>query len=82
MLKRFSRGLVGASGGAETLAALHRPALIDGQRASTSGPRVQALLAALLRFDLLWTGFRNRQLREAALIAARCGGCLDPARRT
>ncbi len=54
--------------GAETLAALHRPALVDGQRASTlrfGGPRVQALLAALLRFDLLPAGFRNRELREA-----------------
>ena len=48
--------------GAETLAALHRPAHIDGQRASTlrfGDPRVQALLAALLRFDLLPAGFRN-----------------------
>ena len=54
--------------GAETLAALHRPALVDGQRASTlrfGDPRVQALLAALLRFDLLPAGFRNRELREA-----------------
>ena len=54
--------------GAETLAALHRPALVDGLRASTlrfGDPRVQALLAALLRFDLLPAGFRNRELREA-----------------
>ena len=54
--------------GAETLAALHRPAHIDGQRASAlrfGDPRVQALLAALLRFDLLPAGFRNRELREA-----------------
>ena len=54
--------------GAETLAALHRPALVDDQRASTlrfGDPRVQALLAALLRFDLLPAGFRNRELREA-----------------
>ena len=54
--------------GAETLAALHRPALVDGQRASTlrfGDPRVQALLAALLRFDLLPAGFRNREFREA-----------------
>ena len=52
----------------ETLVALHRPAHIDGQRASTlrcGDPRVQALLAALLRFDLLPAGFRNRELREA-----------------
>ena len=50
--------------GAETLAALHRPAHIDGQRASAlrfGDPRVQALL----RFDLLPAGFRNRELREA-----------------
>ena len=52
---------------AETLAASHRPAQVDGQRASTlrfGDPRVQALLAALLRFDLLPAGFRNRELRE------------------
>ena len=54
--------------GAETLVDLHRPAHIDGQRASAlrfGDPRVQALLAALLRFDLLPAGFRNRELREA-----------------
>ncbi len=54
--------------GAETLAALHRSAHIDGQRAAAlrfGDPRVQALLAALLRFDLLPAGFRNRELREA-----------------
>ena len=64
--------------GAETLAALHRPALVDGQRASTlrfRDPRVQALLAALLRFDLLPAGFRNRQLREA--VAPLRGMSLD-----
>ena len=58
----------GATIGAETLAALHRPALVDGQRASAlrfGDPRVQALLAALLRFDRLPAGFRNRELREA-----------------
>ena len=64
--------------GAETLAALHRPALVDGQRASTlrfGDPRVQALLAALLRFDLLPAGFRNRELREA--VAPLRGMSLD-----
>ena len=64
--------------GAEKLAALHRPALVDGQRASTlrfGDPRVQALLAALLRFDLLPAGFRNRQLREA--VAPLRGMSLD-----
>ena len=42
--------------GADVLDRLHRPALIDGQRASAlrfGDPRVQALFAALLRFDLL-----------------------------
>ena len=64
--------------GAETLSALHRPALVDGQRASTlrfGDPRVQALLAALLRFDLLPAGFRNRQLRVA--VAPLRGMSLD-----
>ena len=54
--------------GAETLAALHRSAHIDGQRAAAlrfGDPRVQALLATLLRFDLLPAGFRNRELHEA-----------------
>ena len=54
--------------GAEAFNDLHRPAHIDGQRASAlrfGDPRVQALLAALLRFDLLPAGFRNRELREA-----------------
>ena len=61
--------------GTETLAALHRPAHIDGQRASTlrfGDPPVQALLAALLRFDLLPARFRNRELREA--VAPRLRG--------
>ena len=38
-------------------------------------PRVQALFAALLRFDLLPHGFRNRELREA--VASLCGLSLD-----
>ncbi len=45
-VERFSHD---ATIGTETLAALHRPAHIDGQRASTlrfGDPRVQALLAA------------------------------------
>ena len=37
--------------------------------------RVQALLAAVLRFDLLPHGFRNRDLREA--VASLCGLSLD-----
>ena len=36
---------------------------------------MQALFAALLRFDLLPHGFRNRQLREA--VASLCGLSLD-----
>ena len=51
---------------------------IDGQRASTlrfGDPRVQALLAALLRFDLLPAGFRNRELRET--VAPLRGMSLD-----
>ena len=56
------------------LEGLHRPALIDGQRASAlrvGDPRVQALFAALLRFDLLSCGFRNRELREGRGSALR-----------
>ena len=53
---------------------LHRPLCIDGQRASAlrfGDRRVQSLFAALLRFDLLPQGFRNRELRET--VAALCG---------
>ena len=59
--------------GAEAFDGLHRPAHIDGQRASAlrfGDPRVQALLAALLRFDLLPAGFRNRELRDARPLRA------------
>ena len=61
--------------GADVLEELHRPACIDGQRASAlrfGDRRVQALFAALLRFDLLPHGFRNRELREPW---RRCAGC-------
>ena len=47
---------------------------IDGQRASArrfGDRRVQSLFAALLRFDVLPQGFRNRELRET--VAALCG---------
>ena len=57
---------------------LHRPVVIDGQRASAlrfGDPRVQSLFAALLRFDLLPHGFRNRDLRET--VAALCGLSLE-----
>ena len=60
--------------GADVLDELHRPVCIDGQRASAlrfGDRRVQSLFAALLRFDLLPQGFRNRDLREA--VAALCG---------
>ena len=57
---------------------LHRPAHIDGQRASAlrfGHPRVQTLCAALLQFDLLPHGFRNRELRET--VAPLCGLSLE-----
>ena len=60
--------------GADVLDALHRPGHIHGQRASAlrfGDPRVQALCAALLQFDLLPNGFRNRELRGA--VASLCG---------
>ena len=64
--------------GAEAFDDLHRPAHIDGQRASAlrfGDPRVQALCAALLQFDLLPHGFRNRELRET--VAPLCGLSLE-----
>ena len=60
--------------GADVLDELHRPVTIDGQRASAlrfGDRRVQSIFAALLRFDLLPQGFRNRELREA--VASLCG---------
>ncbi len=60
--------------GADVLDELHRPAVIDGQRVPAlrfGDPRVQSLMAALLRFDLLPQGFRNRELRGA--VASLCG---------
>ena len=53
--------------GAGTFDDLHRPRIVDGQRASAlrfGDPRVQALLAALLAFRVLPDGFQNRDLRE------------------
>jgi hypothetical protein len=64
--------------GADVLDELHRPVCIDGQRAPAlrfGDRRVQALFAALLRFDLLPQGFRNRELRET--VASLCGLSLD-----
>ena len=64
--------------GADVLDELHRPVCIDGQRAPAlrfGDRRVQALLAAVLRFDLLPHGFRNRELREG--VASLCGLSLD-----
>ena len=64
--------------GADVFDELHRPVCIDGQRASAlrfGDRRVQSLFAALLRFDLLPHGFRNRDLRET--VAALCGLSLD-----
>ena len=60
--------------GADALDELHRPVCTGGQRASAlrfGDRRVQSLFAALLRFDLLPQGFRNRDLRET--VAALCG---------
>ena len=59
--------------GTQVLDELHRPACIDGQRASAlrfGDRRVQVLFAALLRFDMLPHGFRNGELREA--VASLC----------
>ena len=46
---------------------LHRPRVVDGQRASAlrfGDPRAQALLAGLLAFRVLPDGFQNRDLRQ------------------
>ena len=55
--------------GAGTFDDLHRPRVVDRQRASAlrfGDPRVQSLLASLLAFRVLPDGFRNRDLRETA----------------
>ena len=55
--------------GAGTFDDLHRPRVVDRQRASAlrfGDPRVQSLLAALLAFRVLPDGFQNRDLRETA----------------
>ena len=59
--------------GAERFDDLHRPCLVDGQRAPAmrfGDPRVLALFGALAAFRLLPHGFRNRDLRPrvAALL--------------
>jgi hypothetical protein len=57
----------------ETFQQLHRPRIVDGQRASAlrfADPSVQAIWNALLIFDLLPAGFSNRNLR-ANLAALR-----------
>ena len=64
--------------GADVRDKLHRPVRIDGQRAPPrrfGERRVQALLAGVLRFELLPRGFRNRDLREA--VASRRALSLD-----
>ena len=64
--------------GAEAFEDLHRPAIVDGQRASAlrfGDSRVQALCAALLSLHLLPGGFRNRDLR--ATVAPLLGLDLD-----
>ena len=53
--------------GAERFDDLHRPRVVDGQRASAlrfGDPRALALFAALLTFRVLPDGFGNRDLRE------------------
>ncbi len=60
--------------GAQVLDDLHRPTCANGQRASAlrfGDQRVQGLFAALLRFNLLPQGFRNRDLRQT--VAGLCG---------
>ena len=50
----------------ETFQKLNQPRIVDGQRASAlrfADPMVQAIWNALLVFDLLPTGFSNRNLR-------------------
>ena len=52
--------------GAQRFGDLHRPRVVDRQRASAlrfGDPRAQALLAALLAFRVLPDGFQNRDLR-------------------
>ncbi len=72
--------------GPDVLNELHRPVTVDGQRAPAlrfGDRRVQALFAALLRFDLLPQGFRNRELRGT--VASLCGlppGGYGPGRMT
>jgi hypothetical protein len=51
----------------ETFQQLNRPCIVNGQRASAlrfADPMVQAIWNALLVFDLLPTGFSNRDLRS------------------
>jgi hypothetical protein len=51
----------------ETFQKVNRPIQVDSQRASAlrfADPQVQALSSALLLFQLLPTGFSNRQLRQ------------------
>jgi hypothetical protein len=53
--------------GADAFARVTQPIAVDGQRAAAlrfEQERVQALLAALVVFSLLPTGFSNRDLRE------------------
>lgn len=62
----------------ETFQQLNQPRLVDGQRVSAlrfADPMVQAIWNALLLFDLLPTGFSNRDLRSN--LAALRGQPLD-----
>jgi hypothetical protein len=62
----------------ETFQQLNRPRTVDEQRASAlryADPMVQAIWNALLVFNLLPTGFSNRDLRNN--LAALCGQPVD-----
>src|ERR1051325_3794641 len=70
----------------EQLQRLHRPRMVDGQRVSAlrfADPMVQAIWNALLLFDLLPTGFSNRNLRtNLAALRGQPEGQLTQGRMT
>ena len=64
--------------GAQRFGDLHRPRVMDRQRASAlrfGDPRAQAPLAALLAFRVLPDGFQNRDLRQ--IVAPLLGLSVD-----
>jgi hypothetical protein len=70
----------------ETFQQLNRPRMVDGQRVSAlrfADPMVQAIWNALLLFDLLPTGFSNRNLRtNLAALRGQSEGQLTQGRMT